>query len=106
MIPLEDLKKLDLRAAKILSVEDHPSADKLYILTIDVGGEQKKIVAGIRAFYKPQELLGKLIVVVNNLEPAVIRGVESSGMLLAASDEGNISILTIERPVKAGSIIK
>ncbi len=106
MIPFEEFKKLDLRVARILSVENHPNADKLYVLTIDTGDEQKKIVAGIRAHYKPEELTNRLIVLANNIEPATIRGVQSNGMLLAATDGGTLSILTPLKDVKPGSTIK
>jgi len=106
MATLEDLKKLDLRVGKILSVENHPNADKLYVLTIDTGTEQKTIVAGIRAHYKPEELLNRLIIIANGMEPATIRGVQSNGMLLAASDENTIVILAPEKTLKPGSIVK
>lgn len=106
MATLEDLKKLDLRVAKILSVENHPNADKLYVLTIDTGTEQKTVVAGIRAHYKPEELLNRLVIVVNGMEPATIRGVQSNGMLLAASDENALAILSLEKTLKPGSIVK
>ncbi|PIQ86897.1 MAG: methionine--tRNA ligase, partial [Candidatus Omnitrophica bacterium CG11_big_fil_rev_8_21_14_0_20_45_26] len=84
MATIEDLKKLDLRIAEILKVEPHPNADRLWLLTIRIGEEERQIVAGIKKFYSAEALLGKKIVVVANLEPAVIRGVESKGMLLAA----------------------
>ncbi len=106
MITYEDFKKLELKCAKIVEVKEHPQADRLYIVTIDVGSEKKDIVAGIRNFYKPEELKGKNVVVVNNLEPAVIRGVESKGMLLAASEGGALSIITLDRDMPAGAGIK
>lgn len=106
MITYDDFKKLELKTAKILEVKDHPQAAKLYIVTIDLGGERKDIVAGIKNFYKPEELKGKNIVVVNNLQPAVIRGIESSAMLLAASVENALSIITLDRDMPAGSSIK
>jgi methionyl-tRNA synthetase len=76
---------VDLRVAKITHIERHPKADKLYIETLDVGGETRTIVSGLVPYYKEEELLGKHIVVVYNLKPAKLRGVESKGMLLAAS---------------------
>ena len=106
MISFEDFKKIDLRVAKILEVNDHPNADKLYVLKIDVGDQTKQIVAGIRANYSPDELVGKKIAVINNLEPATIRGEESNGMLLAANDEGVPIILTTDRDVPAGAEIR
>jgi methionyl-tRNA synthetase len=87
-LPLEERfeKLLDLRVAKIVKIERHPKADKLYIETLDDGsGQERVIVSGLVPFYKEEELLGKSIVLVNNLKAAKLRGVESRGMLLAAS---------------------
>ncbi|MDD5217151.1 MAG: hypothetical protein PHN49_10500 [Candidatus Omnitrophica bacterium] len=106
MVSFEDFKKLELRIAEILSVNLHPNADKLYVLGIRVGEVQKTIVAGVRAFYSPEDLLGKKIVVVDNLEPAVIRGVESQGMLLAASDEQSLSLVIPERQMSCGAKVR
>lgn len=106
MVTYEDFRKLELKVAKIQEVTEHPNADKLYVIKIDLGDSLRQIVAGIRNFYKPQDLVGRQIVVIANLEPAVIRGVESQAMLLAASDENGISILTPHREVKVGSVVK
>jgi len=77
------------------------------VLQIDLGTEQRQLVAGIRAHYPPEELTGKQIVVVANLEPATLRGVESQGMLLAASDaEGRLAFVTPEKPLAAGATVK
>lgn len=103
MISIEEFKKLDLRIATIQKVEPHPNADKLLILQIDLGAEQRQIVAGIRNHYVPEDLLGRQIVVVSNLEPAKLRGAESQGMLLAASDGDRIIILTPEKKVTPGA---
>ena len=105
MVKFDDFKKLSIKIAKVLKVEDHPNADKLYILTITTGDTEKKIVAGIKQYYKPDELTGKSIVLVDNLEPANIRGVTSEGMLLAAHDGQTLSILVPEKEVKVGSVI-
>lgn len=105
MVKFDDFKKLSIKIAKVLKVEDHPNADKLYILTITTGDTEKKIVAGIKQYYKPDELTGKSIVLVDNLEPANIRGVTSEGMLLAAHDGQRLSILVPEKEVKVGSVI-
>ncbi len=105
MVSFEDFKKLDLRIARILSVAEHPNADKLYVLQIDIGGESKQIVAGLRANYRPEDLTGRKIVVVNNLEPVTLRGMESNGMLLAANEEGIPVILTPEKDVPEGTPI-
>ncbi|MFH1655253.1 MAG: hypothetical protein ABH954_01415 [Candidatus Omnitrophota bacterium] len=106
MVSFNEFKKLEIKIAKIKEVKDHPNADKLYVVTIDVGGKDKTIVAGIKNDYQPKQLIGRQIVVVDNLEPATIRGVESQAMLLAASDDNGISILAPDREVKIGSSIK
>jgi len=92
-IKYEDFAKLELRVAKVLDARPHPNADKLLLLQIDVGGETKQIVAGIRAHYSPEEMIGRLIVVVNNLEPALLRGESSQGMLLAATSGEKVILL-------------
>ncbi|MEM4258437.1 MAG: methionine--tRNA ligase [Candidatus Thermoplasmatota archaeon] len=91
----DPFSKVDLRVAKIEHVQDHPKADKLYILSIDIGPLGKRtIVAGIKPYYSKDELQGKKIVIVNNLKPATIRGIESKGMLLAAGDDiGTVVLL-------------
>jgi len=106
MITLEDFKKLELKVAKIKEVTEHPNADKLYVIIIDLGTYTKQIVAGIRGSYSPGQLLGKEIVVVDNLEPAVLRGIESQAMLLATHDENGVTIISPEREVTVGSIVK
>jgi len=102
-VKFEDFKRADLKIAKILKVEDHPNAERLYVLTVTTGEAEKTIVAGIKPYYKPEELIGRSIVVVDNLEPAVIRGVLSSGMLLAAKDDKSLSILSPEKEIGVGS---
>ncbi len=106
MITYDDFKKMELKTAKVVDVKDHPQADKLYILTIDLGTEKKDIVAGIKNFYEPDALKGKNVVVVSNMETAVIRGVESSAMLLAASTKDTLSIITLDKEIPAGTAIK
>jgi len=106
MITLEDFKKLELKVAKIIEVKEHPSADKLYVMIIDLGDKTKQIVAGIRTSYNKEDLLGRQILVVDNLEPIVLRGQTSEAMLLAAQDEDGIAIITPDRQVKIGSIVK
>ena len=73
-IKYEDFGKIDLRVAKILEARPHPNADKLMLLQVDLGDVQKQIVAGIRAHYTPEQLVGRRIIIVNNLEPAMLRG--------------------------------
>ena len=99
----EDFKKTDLRTAKILEVTEIPGADRLWKLLIDTGAEKKEIVAGIKKFYTREALLGRSIIVVNNLVPSVIRGVESKGMLLAAKDGTELSLLCLDKDLPAGS---
>ena len=106
MVTFEEFKKLEIKVAQIKEVKEHPNADKLYVITIDLGDKTKQIVAGIRGSYQPQDLIGKQIAVVDNLEPAVLRGVESQAMLLAAQDEKGVSVLMPDRKMKLGSIIK
>ena len=103
MISSDDFRKIELKIATVKSAELHPNADKLMVLQIDLGAEQRQICAGIRNHYTPEELVGKQVVVVANLETAKLRGLESQGMLLAVSDEGRIIILTPEKSVLAGA---
>lgn len=106
MITFEEFKKLELKVAKIKEVNDHPNAERLYVITIDLGEKTKQIVAGIKNSYQKEELLGRQIVVLDNLEPAILRGVESQAMLLAASDEKGTFIIVPEREVQIGSAVK
>ena len=106
MVSFEDFKKFEIRTARIESVSAHPNADKLYVLGIKVGDVRKTIVAGIKPFYGEGELVGKTIVIIDNLEPAVIRGVESQGMLLAASAEGSLTLVVPERPIGDGAAVR
>jgi methionyl-tRNA synthetase len=106
IVKFDEFKKMDLRVAKILEVEDVPGADRIYLLTVDIGDEKRKIVAGIKPWYKKEELIGKNIVMIVNLEPKTIRGIESKGMLLATLFDNKLSILTTDKEeVPAGSKI-
>lgn len=104
-ISYEEFKKMDLRVGKILEVEDHPNADKLYLVTVDLGTEKRKMVAGVKPWYKKEELVGKNVAVLVNLQAKVIRGVESKGMLLASLAGDKLAILTLDRDLPAGSPI-
>ncbi|MBM3250396.1 MAG: methionine--tRNA ligase subunit beta [Candidatus Omnitrophica bacterium] len=106
MATIDDFRKLELKIGEIKEVSEHPNADKLYVVTVDLGDKTKQLVAGIRAFYQKEELIGKQVVVVDNLDPALLRGIESQGMLLAASDETGIVIVSPEKKIKLGSIVK
>jgi methionyl-tRNA synthetase len=103
MATIADFQQLDFRVATIVAAEHHPNADRLLVLRIAVGGEERQIVAGIRASYEPAMLVGKQIIVVANLEPAKLRGVESQGMLLAARDGDQVVVLVPDARVAAGS---
>jgi len=105
-ISIQDFSEIDLRVAVITAVEEHPNADKLLVLRIDAGDGEKQLVAGIKHHYSAEELIGKKIVVVNNLAPAVLRGVESQGMLLAARDGDQVVLLTTEKDVGPGSRVQ
>ena len=87
-------------------MNDHPNADKLYVIIVEVGDKTKQIVAGIKNSYKKEDLIGREVVLVDNLDPAVIRGIESNGMLLAASDDKGLAIITPDREVALGSLVK
>jgi methionyl-tRNA synthetase len=106
MVTFEEFKKLEIKVAQIKEVKDHPNADKLYVIVIDLGDKTKQIVAGIKNSYKKEDLVGKQVVVVDNLEPAVLRGIESQAMLLAALDEEGICIICPERKMKLGSNVR
>ena len=86
MLPVDEFKKIDLRVATITGVRDHPNADKLYLVDLDLGEEQRTIVTGLKFKYRPEQLTGKQVIVITNLQPKTVRGVESKGMLLAAED--------------------
>ncbi len=94
-ITFDDFAKIDLRVARVLEARPHPNADKLLVLQIDLGTEQRQIVAGIRGYYEPDQLVGKSIVVVKNLAPRTMRGETSNGMLLAASNEDRSQVILL-----------
>ncbi|MHC4870285.1 MAG: methionine--tRNA ligase subunit beta [Planctomycetota bacterium] len=107
LISIEDFMKVKLRVAEILEAGPHPDADKLLLLKIKVGEREKQLCAGIKKCYSPDDLIGKRIVVVDNLKPAKLRGVESQGMLLAASDGDDIILLTTDKAdMPSGSPVK
>lgn len=106
MVTFEEFKKLELKVAEVKEVADHPNADRLYVMTVDTGTAVRQIVAGIKPWYTKEELIGRQIVLVDNLEPANLRGVESQGMLLASGDEQGICIISPQRQVKLPSIVK
>jgi methionyl-tRNA synthetase len=83
-IKFDDFAKLDLRVARVITCAEHPNADKLLILQVDLGGVQRQICAGLKGFYRPEELVGKLVVIAVNLEPRSMRGQASQGLILLA----------------------
>ena len=103
MATIDDFKKLELIVAQIKEVKDHPNADRLYVLKVDTGKEEKQLVAGIRQNYTKEELVGRKAVIINNMEPAIIRGEKSEGMLLVAKDEKGLSLVSLDRVVEPGS---
>ena len=105
MIEFKDFEKLDLRVAEVLEAKPHPDADKLVVLDVDMGGEKRQLVAGIKQFYDLGELKGKKIIVVANLKPAKLRGVESQGMLLAAGGDDRLALLTLDRDLESGTVV-
>jgi len=102
VLPIEEFKKVEMRVGTVLSARDHPAADKLLILEIDLGGEKRQVVAGLKFRYKPEQLRGQQVIIATNLEPKELRGVQSHGMVLAAEDG---TLLRPEKPVKNGSMV-
>jgi len=97
MIEFADFQKVEMKAAKVVGVDVHPNADKLYVVKLDLGaGEVRTVVAGIRPFYAPEALLGKTVICVANLAPRPLRGVESQGMILAVHDGEKVKVLTVD----------
>jgi methionyl-tRNA synthetase len=105
-IDIDQFAAVELRIGTVVAAEAHPNADRLLVLRVDLGTEERQIVAGIRAHYEPAVLLGRQVVVVANLKPAKLRGVESQGMLLAASSEDQLAIVRPDRLVPAGSVVR
>ena len=108
-VSFEDFQKLDLRVATVTAAEPHPNADRLLLIQVNDGtGSPRQVCAGIKAWYDPQELLGRQVVIVANLAPRTIRGQESQGMILAAvARDGDgaedVVVLALDRPIAAGS---
>ena len=107
MISIGDLEKVELKIGKVLSVEDIPGKDKIYKLIVDIGTEKRQIVSGIRQDYPKEQLLGKTLIIVANLEPKKFAGLESQGMLLAVKNKkGGYSVVTVEDEVEAGTRVE
>lgn len=108
-VKFQDWLKLQLKVGKILKVEDIKEADKLYKLEVDIGEKKPRImVAGLKQYYKPDELKGKSCIILANLEPKTLKGIESKGMILAAvsEDESEVILLTTEKDIKPGTKIR
>lgn len=105
-ISIEDFAKVELKLAKVLEAEKVPKSDKLIKMKVFDGAKDRTIVAGIGKFYKPEEMIGKTIVFVANLKPAKLMGIESQGMILAASDQSGLALLVPEKDICAGSKVK
>jgi methionyl-tRNA synthetase len=104
-VTFNEFQKMDIRVGEIKIVEDVPGADKIYKLIVDIGGEERIMVAGIKLHYSKEELPGKKVLVLVNLEPKVIRGVESHGMVLCAhaEDRSKLVCTTVEKEIAVGS---
>lgn len=107
-VELKDFEGLDLRVGEIVKVEPVKGSDRLFRLEVDIWDVRgvRQTVAGLRPWYKPQELLGKKVIFLANLEEATIKGVKSQGMILAAQDEENVALLTVDRETVNGTRIQ
>lgn len=106
MIPFEDFQKLDIRIGTIVEAEALEGSTKLLKLVIDIGKEKRQLVAGIAKSYQPEEVIGKQIPVLVNLEPKMLHGLESQGMILAADNEGYPVLLHPEKEITSGSRVR
>jgi methionyl-tRNA synthetase len=108
VITIDQFRTIELRVGTVRSAEPHPNADRLVVLRVDLGGEERQLVAGIRAHYDPATLVGRQVIVVANLEPAKLRGVESQGMVLAAADEASnrVVLLRPDDAVTPGPVVR
>jgi|SRR3989344_4975506 len=104
-IEFSEWQKFDLRVGQIKEVNDHPNADKLYVMKVDIGEKTIQLVAGIKPYYPKEKLVNKKIIVFTNLKPKDFRGVMSEGMLLAADGE-DVGVLTVDKDSKVGSKIR
>ena len=103
-ISFNDFTKVKMRTGRVLEAADHPNADKLLVLQVDLGDEKRQIVAGLKGYYQPEDLVGKTLIIVTNLAPRMMRGQESQGMLLAAStsDHSQVIVLTTDSDLPPG----
>jgi len=106
MITIEQFREVELRVGTVKAAEPHPNADRLLVLRVDVGGEERQLVAGIRQHYDAATLVGRQVVVVANLAAAMLRGVESQGMVLAAADGDRVVLLAPDTTVAPGAVVR
>lgn len=106
MITIDDFDKIDMRVAEIVEVEKHPDADRLLVIQVKVGDEQRQVVSGIAKYYEPEDLIGKLVVLVYNLKPVKLRGIESHGMLLAADKGKKLTMVSTLDEIKSGAKVR
>ena len=105
-VTIDDFAKLQFKVGTIVKCEPHPKADRLLVEQVDLGGEVRQIVSGIAKHYKPEELIGKQVVVVTNLKPVKLRGVESNGMILCATDDKDLSFVTVAKEMPNGVTVR
>jgi methionyl-tRNA synthetase len=107
-IDFEDFMKVEMKTGKVVAIDDHPDADKLFVVTIEDGpGSTRTVCAGLKGIYEKDQLLGKQVVFVANLKPRKLRGIMSEGMILAADDgQGNVSVLTLDSEMPTGSQVR
>ena len=105
MITFDEFTKVKLRVGRVVEASDHPNADKLTVLKVDLGDEQRQLCAGLRGYYTTEQLLGRNLVIVTNLAPRKMRGIESEGMLLAAvsADYSQVVVISPESDIAPGS---
>ena len=103
MVSFGDFQKIEFRVGEVISAENVEGSDKLIVLQVDTGGKQVQMVSSLKGHYTEKELTGRKIIVVTNLDPAKIRGIESEAMLMAAEDEGTVSLLTIDKDMPVGT---
>ena len=105
-ISIDDFSRVDLRVAEVVAAEKVAKSKRLLKLTVSVGSETRTLVAGIAEHYEPATLVGRKVVMVANLEPAILMGVESNGMVLAASEGNNLALIVLDRDVPSGAKVK
>ena len=106
LIDIEHFAKVKMAIGRIASVAPHPNADRLLVIQVAIGDQTRQLVAGMRKWYSPEEMVGKKVVVVTNLKPVKLRGVESRGMLLAAEAGDDVVLLGIDRDISDGAKVR